>query len=178
MDDFVFEGGNREWAFATIFLRNVAPTGWLRPIRSGFDPGVRQATAGRRCAPRRRCDLCIRHQDRSGGRVHARPFRPVVVREDSRRSEAGAKSCRLHPRSTYAGRRISIMTVGTGAAAGRFRAWAITAFTSSIRPTTSRPGFPSSADRTPRRCARLAHSWNWSSQPGSKSGKAPTASPI
>ena len=66
--------------------------------------------------------------------------------------------------------RISIMTVGTGAAAGRFRAWAITAFTSSIRPTTSRPGFPSSADRMLRRCARLAHSWNWSSQPGSKSG--------
>jgi hypothetical protein len=40
LDDFVFEGGNREWAFTTILLRNVAPTGWLRPIRSGFDPGV------------------------------------------------------------------------------------------------------------------------------------------
>jgi hypothetical protein len=63
----------------------------------------------------------------------------------------------------------------TRAAAERFTAWAITAFTSSILPTTSRPGFPSNADRTPRRCARLAPYWN--DQPGSKSGRATTASP-
>ena len=62
---------------------------------------------------------------------------------------------------------ISMMPVGTGPAGGRFRDGHYR-ITSSIGPTTSRPGFPSSADRTPRRCARLAHSWNWSSQPGSK----------
>ena len=37
LDDFVFEGCNRERALAAVFLRNIAPTRWQRPIRSAFD---------------------------------------------------------------------------------------------------------------------------------------------
>jgi len=71
-------------------------------------------------------------------------------------------------------RRHSLMPA-TEADAERFGAWAITAFTSSIRPTTSQPATPSSAVRTLLRCARLAPSWN--GQPGLKSGRTTTASP-
>src|SRR5208283_4317701 len=34
LDDFVFEGRHRERALLAVFLRNVAPTGWQRPIGS------------------------------------------------------------------------------------------------------------------------------------------------
>src|ERR1019366_6500270 len=38
LDDFIFKSRNRERALAPIFLRNVTPTGWRRPVRSPFDP--------------------------------------------------------------------------------------------------------------------------------------------
>ena len=37
LDDFVFEGRNRERTLAAVFLRNVAPAGRQRPVRSAFD---------------------------------------------------------------------------------------------------------------------------------------------
>ena len=40
LDDLVFECGDRERAFAAVFLRNVAPAGRLRPVRSCLDPCV------------------------------------------------------------------------------------------------------------------------------------------
>src|SRR6201987_2493346 len=40
LDDFVFERRDRERALASVFLRNVAPTGRQRPVRSCLDPRV------------------------------------------------------------------------------------------------------------------------------------------
>src|SRR5258708_1622028 len=40
LDDLVLQRRDREWALAAVFLRNVTPTGWQRPIRSAFDPCV------------------------------------------------------------------------------------------------------------------------------------------
>jgi hypothetical protein len=37
MDDFVFKSRHRERALVAVFLRNIAPTGWQRPIGSAFD---------------------------------------------------------------------------------------------------------------------------------------------
>ena len=40
LDDLVFEGSDRERAPGAVFLRNVAPAGRQRPIRSCLDPCV------------------------------------------------------------------------------------------------------------------------------------------
>src|SRR3954471_19581607 len=40
LDDLVFQRRDRKRTLAAVFLRNVAPTGWLRPVRSAFDPCV------------------------------------------------------------------------------------------------------------------------------------------
>ena len=40
LDDLVFECCDRERALAAVFLRNVAPAGRLRPVRSCLDPCV------------------------------------------------------------------------------------------------------------------------------------------
>src|SRR4051794_12592427 len=38
LGDLVFQRHDRERALAAVFLRNVAPTGWLRPVCSASDP--------------------------------------------------------------------------------------------------------------------------------------------
>jgi hypothetical protein len=40
LDDLVFEGRDRERALTTVFLRNIAPPGRLRPICPCVDPCV------------------------------------------------------------------------------------------------------------------------------------------
>src|SRR5215831_18137170 len=40
LDDLVFKGCDRERALTTVFLRDIAPSGRLRPIRSCVDPYV------------------------------------------------------------------------------------------------------------------------------------------
>src|SRR3954447_4885574 len=40
LDDLVFQRRDRERALAAVFLRDVTPSGWLRPVRSASDPCV------------------------------------------------------------------------------------------------------------------------------------------
>src|SRR3954463_8432010 len=40
LDDLVFQRRDRQRALAAVFLRNIAPTGWLHPVRSASDPCV------------------------------------------------------------------------------------------------------------------------------------------
>ena len=40
LDDLVLQRRDRKRTLAAVFLRNVAPTGGLRPVRSAFDPCV------------------------------------------------------------------------------------------------------------------------------------------
>jgi hypothetical protein len=116
--------------------------------------------------PNTKCSAEYQHKCCCGGFDHR--FHKVVPSlgkqqecRTVRWSTAEAGCTRAQPMLARVG---AIMTQATQVAAGRFRARAITALTSSSRPTTSRPGFPSSADRTPRRSVRLANPWN--GQPG------------
>jgi len=40
LEDFIFQGGNRERPLPPIRLRYVRPAGWLRPVGSAMDPSV------------------------------------------------------------------------------------------------------------------------------------------
>lgn len=40
LDDFVFEGGNRDWALSAVWFWNVQSAARLCPIRSSLDPVV------------------------------------------------------------------------------------------------------------------------------------------
>ena len=62
LDDFVFEGRNRERTLAAVFLRHVAPAGRQRPVRSAFD--LRAAVAGSEGILTASVNRCLRFRAR------------------------------------------------------------------------------------------------------------------
>ena len=165
-DPMVVTAPRAELSSDLVTTERPAPLPAFFVWHDGFSPQLSPGTPGASFARSLRPLL----QDEAPGeqRIGRRLERGSPAQCDTDRPASDASQA---PRR----RRARCTTRATGRPDGRFRAWAITAFTSSILSTTSRPGIPSSADRTLRRCVRLAHSWN--GQPGSKSGRATTASP-